>query len=457
MMVSRAVSALLSAARSSSLFLSLGLAGTGLALSGCGQTPKDVQVTPPPGERPIAVTPPPADLPKLDTGSFLTPPHMEGREPVRVALLLPLGASQSNVRAVADALANAGQMALFESGNADILLMPKDTRGTEAGAAAAAEEALREGAEIILGPLFAHSVSAVAPLAEARGVPVIAFSTDSNVAGGNTYLLSFLPEDSVTRIIDYAGLQSYETFAAFLPQTAYGERVRAAFLQALSARALQIDRVETYPADAQAMFDPARRLARYDERRAALRAEKARLKEAGDTAALKRLEGRDTIGDVPFDAVLLAAGGTELKSAAPLLPYFDIDPRKVKFLGTGLWDDPSTRLEPAVQGGWYAAPPREARDAFSARYRSYFGETPPLIASLSYDAVSLTSALARAPGEDDFTREALLIEDGFAGVDGIFRFLPDGTNERGLAVFEVQSSGPVLIDPAPASFRPRAF
>ncbi|MGK2741847.1 penicillin-binding protein activator [Tepidicaulis sp. LMO-SS28] len=433
------------------LFLLLAMLG----LAACASQPRPAE-TQKPAETPVAVTPPPDDGAR-DESQFLTPPHMEGKEPVRVALLLPMGASQKDVRQVAQALSNAAQMALFEMGNADILLMPKDTRGTGDGAASAAEEALREGADIILGPLFAHSVQGAAPVARRAGVPMIAFSTDRHVAGNGVYLLSFLPEENVTRVIDYAGLQGYESFAGFLPQTGYGERVRNALVQAVSDRALKLDRIESYPADTQAMFQPARRLARYDARRDELRAEKARREAAGDEAGVRRLEDRDTFGDVPFDAVLVAAGGQELKSVAPLLPYFDVDPRKVKFLGTGLWDDPSAWNEPTISGGWYAAPPLEAREAFSSRYRSYFSARPPLIASLAYDAVSLTSALARAPGENDFAKDAFLIEDGFSGVDGIFRFLPDGTNERGLAVFEVRSSGPVMIDPAPTSFRPQAF
>jgi len=418
--------------------------------------------TPPPGPvvstPPVAVTPPPsAPQAPLDQDLFLRPPHMSDQEPVRIAVLLPFKAQQNGVREVADALFNAAQLALFEFGNRDVLLIPKDTSGTPVGAAGAAREAMQEGAELILGPLFSQSVAVVAPIAAERRVPVIAFSTDRNVAGNGVYLLSFLPEQDVERIVDYAMLQGLTSFAALVPQNEYGSRMGNALTQAVTARAGEMKGIQSYPPRAEEMFEPARRLARYDVRKQALNAERARLRAAGDPESLSRLralENHDTIGDVPFQAVFVPAGGTELRSAAPLLPYFDVDPRKVRFLGTGQWDDASLGREPSLVGGWFAAPPREAHDAFEARYARMFGATPPRIASLGYDAVSLASALSRRPAHDRFSETILVHPDGFAGVDGIFRFLPDGRNERGLAVLEMSRNGPKVIDPAPASFVP---
>lgn len=395
---------------------------------------------------------------QLDAELFLRPPHMSEREPVRIAVLLPMGAQQASVRAVADALFNAAQLALFEFGNPDVLLIPKDTRGTPSGAAGAAREAVQEGAELILGPLFAGSVTAVRPIAAERNIPVIAFSTDVNVAGDGVYLLSFLPDQDVERVIDYAMLQGLNVFAGLVPQNEYGRRMEGALINAVTARAGVVHSIETYPNSPEAMFDPARRLANYDARKRALTAEKTRLRNAGDPeslAALARLDGFETFGDVPYQAVFVPVGGNELRSVAPLLPYFDVDPRKVRFLGTGQWDDASLGREPSLVGAWYAAPPHDANVAFKGRYARAFGSQPPRIASLGYDATSLASALAARAPQQRFTNQVLSNPDGFAGVDGIFRFLPDGRNERGLAVLEVRRNGPLVIDPAPTSFVPQ--
>src|SRR5690606_37215313 len=184
----------------------------------------------------------------------------------------------------------------------------------------------------------------------------------------------------------------------------------------------------------------------------ALAAKRKELKAAGNTQELKALEKRDTVGDVAYQAVFVPEGGAELRALAPLLPYYDIDPRKVKFLGTGLWDDPSLTREPALEGGWFPAPPSEAHAQFVERYRRVYGAEPPRIASLAYDAVSLAVALSAKPEGERFSDQSLTTPDGFAGVDGIFRFLPGGQTERGLAVMEMRPGGAVVADPAPASF-----
>ncbi len=354
----------------------------------------------------------------------LRPHHMSGREPIRVAMLLPLSAPTKDAQDVAQALLDAAQLAIFDASNPSLLLIPKDTQGSDAGAKAAARQAIDEGAEIILGPLFSSSVAAVTPVATKRGVPVVAFSTDRDVARPGVYLLSFLPEYEVDRITQYAVVSGYSRFAAMIPQTAYGQRVLNAFEQSVVGSAAYLIQTEQYFQSVDAMFEPARRLAAIND----------------------------------FDAVLLPEGGTNLRGLAPLLPYFDVDPREVKFLGTGLWDDPTLGREPSLVGGWFAAPPPQARTAFAERFESAFGRMPPRIASLGYDSVGLAAALAgQLDSTDRFSEAALTNPNGFTGVDGIFRFLPDGSTERGLAVIEVTPRGFSVIDPAPTTFEQPAF
>jgi ABC-type branched-subunit amino acid transport system substrate-binding protein len=412
------------------------------------QAPPIVMQPPPQPEHQAPAGTPPA----RDMASFYTPKHMGGRALIRVALLLPFNSSRENIRALSNALYNAAQLSLFEFNNPDILLMPKATGGNAAGAQHAAQEAIGEGADLILGPLFAEEVTAIAPITQAAQVPVVAFSSDSTVAGNGIYLLSFPPDQDVHRIVDYAALNNLTSFAALIPEGDYGNRVRAAFVQAVADHGARVVALETYPPRPEEMNAPVKRLASYDSRHWALAAKRKELKAAGNTQELKALEKRDTVGDVAYQAVFVPEGGAELRALAPLLPYYDIDPRKVKFLGTGLWDDPSLTREPALEGGWFPAPPSEAHAQFVERYRRVYGAEPPRIASLAYDAVSLAVALSAKPEGERFSDQSLTTPDGFAGVDGIFRFLPGGQTERGLAVMEMRPGGAVVADPAPASF-----
>lgn len=351
-----------------------------------------------------------------------------GTGSVKVALLLPLSAN-GNAGTTAKALKEAAELALFEFNNPDIVLIPRDTQGTAAGAAAAAQAAIAEGAELIIGPLFAHSAAAVGPVARNANVPVIAFSTDSNVAGRGVYLLSFLPEDDITQVMRYAASKGKRSFAALLPENAYGTLAEGAVRQAAAQTQGRVIAVEKYPLDTQAMMEPAKNLAEVAK------------------------------GPAPqADAVLIPDGPGVAPTLAPLLALNGVDLKKVKLLGSGQWNDPRMGKEPALQGGWFAAPDPAGWRSFVTRFQATYGAQPPRIATLSYDAVSLAAALARQPQGQRYTAENLTNSSGFSGVDGIFRFQPSGLNQRGLAILEVQAGGDArVIQAAPKSFAAQSF
>ena len=338
-----------------------------------------------------------------------------GNGNVKVALILPLSAG-GNAGVAAQSMKNASEMALAEFLNPNLQLLIKDDAGSPQGAQQSAQQALDEGAEIILGPLFAASVPAVAQVARSRNISVIAFSTDSSVASRGVYLLSFLPESDVNRIVDYAAGIGKRSFVAMLPENAYGNVVEAAFKQAVPKRGGRVVAFEKYGAD----------------RTAATRNVVAALPQA--------------------DALLLADDGDAVASVADGLTAAGANLQNVQLLGTGLWDNPRVFASPRMQGGLYAAPDPAGFRAFSARYRAKYGADPVRTATLAYDAVALVAALSRTQGGKRFTSEVLLNSSGFAGIDGLFRFRAEGTNERGLAVMRVVSGGPTPVAGSPRSF-----
>lgn len=364
-------------------------------------------------------------MPGADYFSFGSPPPPPPAQPtavgagqVKVALVLPLSA-QGNGAAVAQAMRNAAEMALAEFSNPDIQLLVKDDGGTAGGAQAAAQQALAEGGEIVLGPLFAVSVSAAGQVTRARGVPVIAFSTDSSVAASGVHLLSFLPETDVDRVIGYAIQQGKRSFAALIPDNAYGTVVQAAFQQAVARGGGRVIAMERYPLDRAQMQGPVQRVAQ-----AARQA----------------------------DSIFIPDGADAVTSAVQMLTAAGVNTRRIQLIGTGLWDDPRIFAEAGAQGGWFAAPDPAGYRAFSGRYRQRYGQDPLRPATLAYDAVSLVAALVKTQGPARFSEEVLANQSGFAGIDGVFRFRPDGTNQRGLAVMRVTTSGPQIVSPAPKAF-----
>jgi hypothetical protein len=359
-----------------------------------------------PGEAPTQPAGPPQQPTAVGSGS------------VKVGVILPLSA-QGNAGLAAQSMKNAAEMALAEFQNPNIQLLIKDDSGSPQGSQQATQQAVDEGAEIILGPLFALSVPAAAQVARNRGISVIAFSTDSSVAGRGVYLLSFLPESDVNRIVEYAASTGKRSFAAFLPQNAYGNVVEGAFQQAVARRGGRVVALQKYAADRNQMQAPAQAIAQ-------------------------------SLGSA--DSLLLADDGESLAAAVDALTAAGASLKRVQLLGTGLWDNPRVFNTAPLQGGLYAAPDPAGFRAFAGRYRNRFGQDPVRTATLAYDAVALVAALARTQGAQRFSADVLTNSSGFAGVDGLFRFHADGTNERGLAIMRVTSSGGQIAAAAPKTF-----
>lgn len=338
-----------------------------------------------------------------------TPPQQQ-LPSVKVGVLVPLSGPQA---ALGEAMLNAAQLALFDVNATNITIVPRDTTQ---GAAKAANEVLAEGAEIILGPLFAQDVKAVAPIARVRKVPVIAFSTDWSAASDNTYIMGFLPFGQVSRIVDYAAKKGAKNFGALIPQTPYGAAVNGSLKNELQRQRLA--------APYSLVFEASNGLP----------------------------SATQQIAQTKFDALLLPVAGAQLTQSVQLLNQSG---SQARLIGTGLWDD-SPQAAAQLNGAWFAAPDPKLRTSFTSNYRETYGGNPPRLATLAYDATALSAALAakglNAGGKPAFSRADLTNPNGFAGLDGVFRFRPDGLAERGLAVLELRNGRAEVIDPAPTRF-----
>ncbi|WP_169566980.1 penicillin-binding protein activator [Sneathiella limimaris] len=414
-------------------------------------------------EEAAEATPAPSDTfagSEMRSGIQLERPLLsEDEKVVRLAILLPL--SGANKKIGTDLL-NAANMALFDHNNKQLRLQPYDTQGTPEGAREAALKAVSEGAEVFMGPLFASSVRAIEDIAAANNINVLAFSTDASVAKQGVYLMGLTVEQQISRVLDFAYRQGLANFAVLAPQNPYGEAALSAIDTTTRRLGLTLTKVKRYPTDlppgSEELHEIAKDTANYDARNWVLRQEIKKVEGKSDPeskALLQRLQKLDTFGDVNFEALILPEGGQRLRELAPLLSYYDIDPQKVKYIGTGLWADTSLTTEPALVGGWFAAPAPEAHNQFLQRFNGIYGYVPPRIASLAYDAMALCGLLALDETTiDKFSVVALESTEGFTGYNGLFRFTNTGLAERGLAVMQLGQDKLELLEPAPNTFTP---
>lgn len=443
------------------VFKTAAVALTALMMTACTTVPMDPQPRPQP-TGPVAQVPQPTTDPTLPTPTEpispgddvyvehpltvpesaapffnnrdgMTLPHMAGRDIKRLALLLPFSAKSSRLREEANSMFQAAELALFQRPDADVVLTVLDTKGTQDGARSAARAALQQGADVILGPIIADNVRAASQEAARSGTPLLAFSNDQSVADRGRYLVSFPPESEVDRIVDYAASEGVQNFAFFGPDDAYGRRVRRAYAAAVARVGGEITAAEMYKGDdISVMQEPARRLAEYyAEGRAS----------------------RDITRD-SFEAILLPEGGTALRSLAPLLPFYGIDPSRVLFMGTSRWVNKDTVREPALRGGVFAASDKDARETFLSDFERAYGNAPSSLASLAYDAVQLGAVVADGDPRERINRVESPL--GFYGTDGYLRFGADGRPERGLAVYRIRDGQFRVIEPAPRGPAPES-
>ncbi|MEP1443410.1 MAG: penicillin-binding protein activator [Hyphomicrobiales bacterium] len=349
-----------------------------------------------------------------------------GTGPVRVAMLVPISASGFGALA-AQNFTNAADLALREFDSTTVQIVIKDTSGTAAGAANAAREAISEGAEVILGPMFSRAVPAVAGVARPAGVPVITFSSSTAVASSGVYVFGFAPEPGISRAIRYAGSIGSRSFAALLPNNALGTLAEGAFKQAVASTGGRIVSITRY---------------NYGNNEPNLKAQEiGALAQSGQVDAVFIPDA----GDVAPQLV------ASVKQAAPTA-------QNLKFIGSGQWDDPRIFRNSALSGADYPAPDRDGFNKFAQRYNGAFGKPPIRLASLGYDITSLVVVLTKRFSQDRFSTAKLTDPNGFNGlVDGTFRLTPSGQVQRSLAVYEVTPSGPKVVSPAPRAFSQTAF
>ncbi|MEE2915813.1 MAG: penicillin-binding protein activator [Pseudomonadota bacterium] len=327
----------------------------------------------------------------------------------RVALLVPLSGGNAGV---GKSLANATQLALLDTRNQQVRITNYDTAP---GAAQAARRAIADGAQLILGPLLAEDVRAVAPIARAAGVPVLSFSNDVSVAGNGAYLLGYAPAQAIERVVAYASGKGISNFGGLVPNALYGSRASTAFLRAVEDAGGRVVSLQTYDRGAVG-------------------------------AAVQRMAK-----DAPFGAVLIADSVPAAAAAVPLLRRAS---PSTQVLGTELWNsDNNVASASALNGAWFASVPDNLYRQYARNYRARFGTAPYRLSSLGYDSVLLVVRIARDwRAGTPFPEARLRDSDGFAGIDGAFRFGRDGVAERALEVKEIRGGATVTVSPAPTGF-----
>ncbi|WP_299152173.1 penicillin-binding protein activator [uncultured Tateyamaria sp.] len=364
----------------------------------------------------------PVDLGGL-TGGGNSGPRIDASQPIPVALLVPRGSGQGGDELLAQNLENAARLAIRDLNGVQIDLRVYGTAGNAQTAASQAAQAVNDGAQIILGPLYAEAANAAGVAVAAQNVNVLAFSNNTTIAGGNVFVLGSTFANTANRLVSYSKSQGRDRIVVVHAQDVAGQLGRNAIQQAISRNGATLAGTVDYPLSQQGLI-----------------AAVPRVKAAVDNS------GANSV-------FLTAAPAAGLPLLTQLLPEAGVTPGTTQFLGLTRWDIPRQTLDlPGVQGGWFALPDPSRAAAFRSQYQAAYGDAPHPLAGLAFDGIAAVGALASSGKANALSTAALTQGSGFQGATGIFRLRGDGTNERGLAIATVQNNQVAIISPAPRGF-----
>ncbi|QYX56499.1 penicillin-binding protein activator [Roseovarius sp. SCSIO 43702] len=343
--------------------------------------------------------------------------------PIPVALLVPHGAANSGEAQLARDLENAARLAVADLQGVRIDLRVYGTAGQAANAQQAALKAAADGAKIILGPLHAESANAVAVAMAPRNVNVLAFSNNATIAGGNLFVLGNTFEDTADRVLGYARRNGKSKVLIVASDNLAGQVGQEAIAKAAARNGMSVAGRVGYQFSQQGVVAAVPRV-----------------------VSTARSSGADTL-------MLTSNTAGALPLFAQMLPENGLGPDAIQWAGLTRWDQPPQTLSlPGLQGGWFTLPDTARATQFRNRFKATYGNDPHAIAGLAYDGIAAIGALARSGRSDALTRGSLTQSAGFQGTGGAFRLLPDGSNQRAMAIATIRNNQIVVLDPAPRSF-----
>ena len=369
-----------------------------------------------------------AQLAQSNFGYSPPTPAFNPNAPVTIAILTPDSDSRPSIRSLAKGLSQAAALSARALGDRQLVLRGYDTGGSPSQAQQAAQQAVADGAQLIIGPLFSSSAAAVAPVAQSAGIPVIAFTTDETVLRRGIYSVGYLPGAEVERMLSYAAKRGIRKIGLLSPDTPYGGIVYRTVQNTAAGYGVNVATVQPISPNFAQAAETGKRFAEF-------------------YGANPDVQG-----------VLIATNGKALQGIAAYLAYNDVLPSKVQYMGLGIWDDAETFREATLRGGWFPGLDPSLKAEFESRYSAAYGGKPPAVAALAYDGVAIAGALlgrAKSTGQPPFTIQNIESPTGFRGMSGLFRFLPNGQNQRLLSILKVGRRQFEMVDPAPATFGQR--
>ena len=277
--------------------------------------------------------------------------------------------------------------------------------------------------KIFIGPLTSKDTKNIHQWCES-GAIFFSFASDRNLASDCIYLVNFFPEDEIDVLFKF--FEENKKVALLYPDNDYGNYINKIIDDiANSSKSIVISKV-AYKEDLTDARDSIKKLGKYDMRKKELERQKNILKNKNDDVskkALKKIEKFETIGELDFSHLIIADYNIRLLQIAPLLPFYDVDPQKVQFVGMGVWDDKAFFNEPSLQGAVFPGVSAKKRSLYINEYINYYEENPIRTITIPYDLLGLLNFILEKKHTIDSAKKLLNNNSiTYDGIDGKFSF-----------------------------------
>lgn len=372
-----------------------------------------------------------------------------------IAVLLP---TTGTAAAAGREIRNAMELAILQHSLGQLHVNFYDTAPD---ATTAINTALASDPEIIVGPLFSADAQMLRTT-KPDYMPAISFTSDANAVGDGVMTVALMPTNSVELIVREMFYDGIQNFIIMAPNTESGKIMAGTAKRAGEIYGPTVSGIFFYnERDNDNLKDTSMHASMFNARTAANKRARTVLSDiltkenltgiekSNMYYQLDKISKSDTIGTLPYSAVLFLGNSDDTKTLGSFLRYYDADSRSVKFYGSALLDGTDIASDYTMIGTKYAALP-EQNQTFANLYKQTYGNLPSRLATFGYDAANIamgTVYSTKAPGA------YLLDPSGYAGMDGIIRLKPNGDSERGLRILQVNGSGtPVVVRNAPENF-----
>lgn len=375
-----------------------------------------------------------------------------------VAVLLPLS---GDAKEVGNDIKTSVETAFLRKNAQNIKVSFFDLPNNKTNRYEALRAALDTNPNVIIGPLFAEDAENLRDM-KSSSIPVISFTSDANALGDNLTTVNLIPTQSIETIVQQMLKDGAKNMIVLAPNDNSGQAMASVADRVSSAYDMPIRGLFYYtPGNTDSIKDVAMRASMYNARNAANTRAREILSDIltkenlpyqtryNLRKQLEKISRTETLGDLPYEAILFLGGGEDSKTLASFLRYYGIGNRDVAFYGTTLWHNSDIASDLTLSGAKYATLP-EISNNFKSLYSMMAGKEPGYLASFGYDAANLALGMLYAQ-KNQFSY--LYDPSGYMGTTGVFRLQPSGESERALRILELNGSGTLnIISDAPTDF-----